>query len=96
MVALAHEPLEDVVAEGVERAADEATFLSSIGCEYAQGYHFGEPIPDRAVSQLLKMVRRSESKMQPRGFFRPKPKSVAKRVAASVSCRDRAGKSGSR
>ena len=46
MVALAHELSKTVVAEGVERA-DEATFLRSIGCEYAQGYHFGEPIPTR-------------------------------------------------
>jgi hypothetical protein len=73
IVALAHELSKAVVAEGVERA-DEATFLRSIGCEYAQGYHFGEPIPDRAVMQLLKVVRRSERKMQPRGFFRPKQK----------------------
>jgi diguanylate cyclase (GGDEF)-like protein len=80
MVAMAHELSKTVVAEGVERA-DEATFLRSIGCEYAQGYHFGEPIPDRAVVQLLKMVRRSERKMQPRGFFRPKPKS-AKQIAS--------------
>jgi EAL domain-containing protein (putative c-di-GMP-specific phosphodiesterase class I) len=83
MVALAHELSKTVVAEGVERA-DEAAFLRSIGCEYAQGYHFGEPIPERAVVQLLKMVRRSESKMQPRGFFRPKFKSAAKKVAAKV------------
>jgi diguanylate cyclase (GGDEF)-like protein len=77
MVALAHELSKTVAAEGVERA-DQATFLRSIGCEFAQGYHFGEPIPDRAVSQLLKMVRRSERKMQPRGFFRPTQKSAAK------------------
>ena len=83
MVALAHELSKTVVAEGVERA-DEATFLRSIGCEYAQGYHFGEPIPERAVAQLLKMVRRSERKMQPRGFFRPKFKSAAKTVAAQA------------
>jgi EAL domain-containing protein (putative c-di-GMP-specific phosphodiesterase class I) len=75
IVALAHELSKAVVAEGVERA-DEATLLRSIGCEYAQGYHFGEPIPDRAVMQLLKVVRRSERKMQPRGFFRPKQKSA--------------------
>ena len=81
MVALAHELSKTVVAEGVERA-DEAMFLRSIGCEYAQGYHFGEPIPDRAVMELLKVVRRSERKMQPRGFFRPKQKSTAKEVAA--------------
>jgi EAL domain-containing protein (putative c-di-GMP-specific phosphodiesterase class I) len=84
MVALAHELSKTVVAEGVERA-DEATFLRSIGCEYAQGYHFGEPIPERAVVQLLKMVRRSERKMQPRGFFRPKFKSAAKKVVAKAT-----------
>lgn len=71
IVALTHELSKKVVAEGVERA-EEAAFLRSIGCEYAQGFHFGEPIPDRDVLQLLKMVGRSERKMQPRGFFRPK------------------------
>lgn len=79
MVALAHELSMTIAAESVEHA-DEAVFLRSIGCEYAQGYHFGEPIPERAVSQLLKMVRRSESKLQPRGFFRPKTKSVSKQI----------------
>jgi diguanylate cyclase (GGDEF)-like protein len=77
MVALAHELSMTIAAESVERA-DEAAFLRSIGCEYAQGYHFGEPIPERGVSQLLKMVRRSESKLQPRGFFRSK--AAAKQV----------------
>lgn len=77
MVALAHELSMTIAAEGIERA-DEAAFLRSIGCEYAQGYHFGEPIPERAVSQLLKMVRRSERKLQPRGFFRPKAKTPGK------------------
>jgi diguanylate cyclase (GGDEF)-like protein len=84
MVAMGHELSKTIVAEGVERA-DEATFLRSIGCEYAQGYHFGEPIPERAVVQLLKMVRRSEHKMQPRGFFRPKFKSAAKKAAATAA-----------
>ncbi|MFT3732312.1 MAG: EAL domain-containing protein [Hyphomicrobium sp.] len=79
MVALAHELSMTIAAEGVERA-DEAAFLRSIGCEFAQGYHFGEPIPEKAVSQLLKMVRRSERKLQPRGFFRPKSKAPAKEV----------------
>ncbi|MBS0252342.1 MAG: sensor domain-containing phosphodiesterase, partial [Proteobacteria bacterium] len=36
------------------------------------------PIAERAVSQLLKMVRRSERKLQPRGFFRPKAKTPGK------------------
>ncbi len=73
IVALAHELGKRVVAEGVEQT-EEATFLRGIGCEYAQGFHFGEPIPERDVLQLLKMVRKSERKLQPRGFFRPKAK----------------------
>ena len=55
IVALAHELSKKVVAEGVEQN-EEAVFLRTIGCEYAQGYHFGEPIPERDVLQLLKMV----------------------------------------
>lgn len=73
IVALSHELAKKVVAEGVEHA-EEAVFLRTIGCEYAQGYHFGEPISERDVSQLLKMVRRSEKRLQPRGFFRPTTK----------------------
>jgi diguanylate cyclase (GGDEF)-like protein len=73
IVALAHELSKTVVAEGIE-TADEATLLRSMGCEYGQGYYFGEPIPDRDVIQLLKVLRRSESKLQPKGFFRPKTK----------------------
>ena len=85
IVALTHELSKKVVAEGVEHE-EEAIFLRSIGCEYAQGYHFGEPIPERDVIQLLKMVRRSEKRLQPRGFFRPKmkPKKV-ETIAASAS-----------
>jgi hypothetical protein len=62
-------------------------FLRSIGCEYAQGYHFGEPIPERDVIQLLKMVRRSERRLQPHGFFRPKvkPKKIENTPASPVS-----------
>ncbi|NOT70694.1 MAG: EAL domain-containing protein [Hyphomicrobium sp.] len=73
IVALTHELSKKVVAEGVEHA-EEAIFLRSIGCEYAQGYHFGEPISERDVIHLLKIVRRSEKRLQPRGFFRPKLK----------------------
>ena len=83
IVALTHELGKRVVAEGVEQA-DEAAFLRSIGCEYAQGFHFGEPIPERDVIQLLKMVRKSERKLQPRGFFRPKLQ-PAREIAAPVA-----------
>jgi diguanylate cyclase (GGDEF)-like protein len=84
IVALTHELSKKVVAEGVEHE-EEAVFLRSIGCEYAQGYHFGEPIPERDVIQLLRMVRRSEKRLQPRGFFRPKVKAKKVETAAAAS-----------
>jgi hypothetical protein len=87
IVALAHELGKKVVAEGVETPED-AGYLRSIGCQYAQGFYYGEPMSDRDVLGLLKMVRKAENKLRPRGFFRPKAKGaggdqqkVRKRVA---------------
>ncbi len=79
MVALSHELNKKVVADGVEDPKD-AAFLRSIGCAYAQGFYYGDPMPDREVLQLLKLVRKSEHKLQPSGFFRmtmKRPKRVA-------------------
>lgn len=69
IVALAHELGRSVVAEGVE-AAEDAAFLRSLGCEYAQGYYYGEPMPDRDVVQLLRMLQKSERRMRRRGLVR--------------------------
>jgi diguanylate cyclase (GGDEF)-like protein/PAS domain S-box-containing protein len=52
VVALAHELGKEVVAEGVETQAD-ASYLRSIGCEYGQGYYYGEPMPAKDVANLL-------------------------------------------
>jgi diguanylate cyclase (GGDEF)-like protein len=52
VVALAHELGKEVVAEGVETQAD-AAYLRSIGCEYGQGYYYGEPMPPKDVADLL-------------------------------------------
>jgi diguanylate cyclase len=41
-----------VVAKGVETEA-EARLVMAAGCESAQGYYFGRPIPVRAVTELL-------------------------------------------
>ena len=41
---LAHSVGCDVVAEGIENAA-QAAYLSSIGCEAAQGYFYARPLP---------------------------------------------------
>ncbi len=72
MVALAQELGKKVVAEGVETQEDVA-FLRSIGCQYAQGFYYGEPMSERDVFQLLKMVRTAEKKLRPRSLFRTKP-----------------------
>ncbi len=77
IVALGHELGKKIVAEGVETPEDVG-FLRSIGCQYAQGFYYGEPMSDRDVLQLLKMVRTAEHKLRPRGFFRAKAKSKPK------------------
>ncbi len=71
IVALAHELGKKVVAEGVE-TADDVAFLRSIGCEFGQGYFYGEPMADRDVIDLLRIIRKSERKLQTHGFFKTK------------------------
>jgi diguanylate cyclase (GGDEF)-like protein/PAS domain S-box-containing protein len=52
MIALAHDLGMDVVAEGAETDSD-AVELFQLGCEYAQGFVFGEPMSaDRARALL--------------------------------------------
>jgi diguanylate cyclase (GGDEF)-like protein len=87
IVALGHELGKSVVAEGVETAEDVG-FLRSINCQYAQGFYYGEPMSDRDVLQLLKMVRTAEHKLRPRGLFRAKPKSKQRdRKPAAVAAK---------
>jgi diguanylate cyclase (GGDEF)-like protein len=52
IIALAHELGKEVVAEGVE-TADDAAYLRSIGCEYGQGFYYGEPMSPKEVANLL-------------------------------------------
>ena len=54
-VGLAHELGIEVIAEGVE-TAEQRDFLLSVGCELAQGYYFGRPVPMAAASELLRQV----------------------------------------
>jgi EAL domain-containing protein (putative c-di-GMP-specific phosphodiesterase class I) len=53
VIALAHGIDLEVVAEGVESAA-EYTMLKSLGCERAQGYHLGRPMPPADIDTLLR------------------------------------------
>ena len=52
IVALAHDLGMEVVAEGVETDSD-AVELYQLGCEYAQGYYFGEPMSVDAARDML-------------------------------------------
>ncbi len=81
IVALAHELGKKVVAEGVE-GPEDVGFLRSIGCEFAQGFYYGEPMGEREVTDLLRIVRKSERRLQRRGFFRTKRKEKSKDGAA--------------
>ena len=51
-VRMGHELGLMVVAEGVETEA-QARLVMAAGCERAQGYYFGRPIPARAATELL-------------------------------------------
>jgi diguanylate cyclase (GGDEF)-like protein/PAS domain S-box-containing protein len=52
IISLAHDLGMDVVAEGAQTDAD-ALELSRLGCEYAQGFAFGEPMSAERARALL-------------------------------------------
>ena len=56
IIALAHDLGMDVVAEGAETNSD-AVELYQLGCEYAQGFAFGEPMDAGAATRLLVEAR---------------------------------------
>jgi EAL domain-containing protein (putative c-di-GMP-specific phosphodiesterase class I) len=52
IIAMAHSLQMDVLAEGVEDEA-QRTILLAEGCDQAQGYLFGRPMPAAAFEKLL-------------------------------------------
>jgi diguanylate cyclase (GGDEF)-like protein len=75
VIALAHELGKEVVAEGVETQAD-AAYLRSIGCEYGQGYYYGEPMAAKDVASLLSALashRKRRERERARAPVEPQP-----------------------
>ena len=52
IIALAHSLDQSIIAEGIEYESD-VTDLLQLGCEYAQGYFFGEPM---LVNDVVKVI----------------------------------------
>lgn len=52
VIDLAHSMKLSAVAEGVE-VRHQADHLRELGCDLAQGYHFGVPQPPEAIDKLL-------------------------------------------
>jgi diguanylate cyclase (GGDEF)-like protein len=74
VVALSHELGKNVVVEGVE-TEDDVSFLRSIGCEYGQGFYYGEPMSEREAMQLVKVARRAERRLKKSGVLRKQRRS---------------------
>ncbi|MDW8478955.1 MAG: EAL domain-containing protein [Xanthomonadales bacterium] len=53
IIAMAHALELEVVAEGVE-SAEQLDYLRSQGCDIAQGFHIGEPMPAEACAEWLR------------------------------------------
>ena len=53
ITALGHSLSLELVAEGVERP-DQVEFLRMVGCEIAQGYLFGRPMPSEELAQFVR------------------------------------------
>jgi diguanylate cyclase (GGDEF)-like protein/PAS domain S-box-containing protein len=63
IIALAHDLGMDVVAEGAETDSD-AVELFQLGCEYAQGFAFGEPMTPERAQSLLQPGGKTEARGQ--------------------------------
>ncbi len=60
IIALAHDLGMEAVAEGVETDSD-AVELYHMGCEYAQGFAFGQPMTAEAATKMLAATHRMEA-----------------------------------
>lgn len=60
IVSMSHSLDLAVVAEGIE-TREQADYLTRLGCEYLQGYHFGRPVPARDAVEYITAGRQVPS-----------------------------------
>mgnify|MGYP000908205195 CR=1 FL=1 len=63
LIAMGHRLEVGIVAEGVE-TAEQATFLKDHGCDEAQGYYLGRPMPEDRFAALLEEHCRSHQSIR--------------------------------
>ncbi|MCH9808135.1 MAG: EAL domain-containing protein [Alphaproteobacteria bacterium] len=80
VASLADELGKRVVAEGVE-IEDDVIFLRAIGCEYGQGLYYGEPMSEAEAFELIKVIAKSERKLEAPVLFKTRPKKAKKKAA---------------
>ncbi len=52
IIAMAHGLRLEVIAEGVE-TIEQWDYLRNLGCDFAQGYYFGKPMPQEEFEEYL-------------------------------------------
>jgi len=80
VLAMARELGLDVVVQGVDRDRD-AAYLRALGCEYGQGFYFGEPMSEKEVSGLVATLARAAAK----AGAQPRPKASTRQGAQERS-----------
>jgi len=61
VLAMAQELGFEMVVQGVDRDRD-AAYLRALGCEFGQGFYFGEPMTEKEVMNLVTTLARAASK----------------------------------
>ncbi|MDX2263618.1 MAG: EAL domain-containing protein [Hyphomicrobiales bacterium] len=58
IVSMARELDKDVIATNVEQE-DEDAYVKAIGCDYAQGFYYGEPMSEKEVMTLVQAMSKT-------------------------------------
>ena len=90
VISLARELGKKVVAEGIEIEEDAAA-LRALGCEFAQGPYYDQPLAAKDVLQVLKDLRKAERRTKRGSLFMLKDRKPSGQVAANGAAGASAG-----